>query len=133
MTFFIFILTKINSKMCFYYLRRPENDLNCFETLTLYIAVMLNFGWVTIATILSITTTLIKFEVDLPGDDVIWSVLILMIAYGLFYLSSILYHNFIYEMVFVAFNFTLFLKYMFLIVENGNIYFISIYFFKLFR
>ena len=106
--------------MCFYYLERPENRLGCFESFTLYLAVMINFGWVTCASILSVTTTLIFFEIDLPGDDVLWGICVIVVAYAIFYLAAIIYGHFFYGVVFVYFTFALFLRYISLIMENGK-------------
>ena len=84
---------------------------------------MLNFGWVICATLLSVATTLLKFEIDLPGDDVLWGVFVIIFAYGVFFLGAIVFHHFIFGMVFVFYTFSLFLKYIDLIMENGKVKF----------
>jgi hypothetical protein len=81
---------------------------------------MINFGWVTCASILSVTTTMIYFEMDLIGDNVLWAISVIVVAYAIFYLAAIIYGHFFYGLVFVYFNFALFLRYIHLIMENGK-------------
>lgn len=107
--------------MCFYYFEKKEVKLNCFETFTLYPAVMLNFGWVTIASTLSVSVALLKFEMEFPGDDVLWAVASLAIVYSLFFLSALIYNTFLYGMVFVYYSFCLFLRYIFVVMDSGNL------------
>lgn len=113
--------------MCFYYLERPENKLNCFETFTLYLAVMINFAWVTLASFLSVTTLFKKFEVEFPGDEVIWAVIAVVLAYSVFYLSAIIYKHFFYGAVFIYYNFMLFGKYVILIADSGKRLFYALF------
>jgi uncharacterized membrane protein YdbT with pleckstrin-like domain len=81
---------------------------------------MINYGWITIASILSVTTSLKYFEVELYGYEVLWAVGIIVVAYAIFYLSAIIYGHFFYGIVFAFYNFCLFLKYIDLIMENGK-------------
>lgn len=88
----------------------PEEPLYLWEIITLRTAIYLNFGWVTVASILSIAVCFKKFETEFK-EEVIWAIAVLAAAYLIFTINSIIYGGFIVGGVFVFVNFMLFDKY----------------------
>jgi hypothetical protein len=81
---------------------------------------VINFGWVTVASILGVSVCLKKFEVNFSHES-IWAIAILSVALVIFTINSILYGQLLYGGVFVYVNFTLYDKYKKL-SESKNIF-----------
>lgn len=68
---------------------------------------MLNFGWVTLASILGVAVCLRKFQTKFERED-IWAISLLCIAFVITTVNSVLYGQFLYQGVFAYTNFCLF-------------------------
>ena len=97
--------------MAHIYLNNPLNPPNIQEYLTIKIGIALNFGWVTCASILSIAICFKKFQTNFGGYDEICAIIVLCIAACIFLFDAIINGGFLYSLVFVYFNMTLFARY----------------------
>lgn len=88
----------------------PAKPLYLREILVLRVAILINFGWVTVASILGVSVCFKKFEVPFTHES-IWAIAILCVAFLIFAFNSYKYGGFLYGGVFVYVNFTLFEKY----------------------
>ena len=81
-------------------LTNPLRPLYIREILTLRVAIMINFGWVTIASILGVAVCFKKFRTHFDHEST-WAIIILCIALVIFTINSILYGQILYGGVFV--------------------------------
>lgn len=88
----------------------PVKPLFIREILALRVAILINFGWVTVASILGVSVCFKKFETPFTNES-IWAIAILCVAFLIFTFNSIKYGGFLYGGVFVYVNFTLYDKY----------------------
>ena len=80
------------------------------EIFTLRVAVLINFGWVTIASILGVAVCFKKFKTHFSNEEV-WAIVILCVALVIFTVNSVLYGDFLYGGVFVYTMICLFAMY----------------------
>ena len=85
----------------------PLKPLFWYEYLTLRLGVMINFGWVTTASILSVSICFKKFETPFSHESV-WAICILCVAFVIYTVNSVLYGQPFYQAVFAYVNFALF-------------------------
>ena len=78
------------------------NELYLGEKMTIYVAIMINFAWVTIASIVAVAVTFKKFEVNFNHEST-WAIGVLCIAFCIFSYSSWLYGELLYGGVFVCY------------------------------
>lgn len=106
-----------NFKVAKNMLSNPAKPLFLREIFTVRVAVLLNFGWVTVASILAFSVCFKKFQTPFANES-IWAIAILCVALFIFVLNSVLYGGFIVGGVFVFVNVTLFSKYTELYEES---------------
>lgn len=85
----------------------PPKPLYWREYLTLRLGVMINLGWVTTASILSIAVCFKKFGTPFSQESV-WAICVLCVAFVIYTVNSVLYGQPLYQGVFVFVNFCLF-------------------------
>ena len=84
-----------------------EQRLTLKEYLTIRIGIAINFGWVTVASILSIAVTFKKFRTDFPGRESSWAIAMLVIAACIFIANSFTQFELFFSAVYVYVLFTL--------------------------
>ena len=85
--------------------------MNWIENLTLRYGIAINAGWVTLASLMSVSVALKRFRISFPGKESLWGVLTLTMAAGIYIANSVLGYHFAFTLVFVYACFSLFLKY----------------------
>ena len=73
-------------------------------------AIILNFGWVTVACILGVAVCFKKFETNFSHESV-WAICVFALALAVFTVNSVLYGQLLYGGVFSYVNFCLYAKY----------------------
>lgn len=87
-----------------------KKPLNLIEIGTLRVAMLINFGWSTIACVLGVSVCFKKFETHFDNEAA-WAISVLAIIFCVFTANSWIYGQLLYGGVFVFASFSLYDKY----------------------
>ena len=88
----------------------PSKSLYLREIFTIRVAVMINLGWATIASILGVAVCFKKFGTHFDNESV-WAIAMLCVAFCIYAFNSWKYGQFLFGGVYCFTMFTLFDKY----------------------
>ena len=91
-------------------LNNPKKPLYWREYLLITPAVVINAGWVTVASFVGLGVCFKKFEIVFQNES-FWAIIGLIVLLGVFSLNSFIYGGFLLGGVFVFVNYALFDKY----------------------